>query len=55
MDPVTAFVNLVTEAIKARAQWWASLTPETQTKLAEKYADAEIRWLEFFEKLRPAK
>lgn len=53
MDPVTAFVALVTEAIKARAQWWNSLTPETQTKLAEKYADAELRWLEFWDKRWP--
>ena len=53
MDPFSAVIALVTEVMKLRAQWWESLTPETKTKLAEKYAEGELRWLEFLESLRP--
>ena len=53
MDPFSAVLNLVTEVMKLRAQWWDSLTPETRTTLAEKYADGELRWLGFLESLRP--
>jgi hypothetical protein len=53
MDPFTAALALVTEVMKLRAQWWESLTPETKTLLAEKYAAGELQWLAFLESLRP--
>ena len=52
MDPLAlaaAAINLATEAIKARSQWWESLSPEKRNQLADKHADAELRWLTFLE------
>jgi hypothetical protein len=53
MDVFSAVVALVTEVFKLRGQWWDSLSPEKRTQLADKYAEGEIRWLEFLESLRP--
>lgn len=51
MDPLSAGLAVALAAIKAREQWWSSLTPETQTQLAERYAQGEIRVFDFLDKV----
>jgi hypothetical protein len=48
---VTAVATTMTEITKARAAWWESLSPEKRTQLADKYADGELRWIAFWERL----
>lgn len=51
MDPLTAALMFGIEAIKARQQWWDSLPQETKADLAERYAQGEIRLLDFLDKI----
>lgn len=51
MDPlalVTAALAFADTCVKARMQWWASLSPETQNRLADSQAQWEINSLAFF-------
>lgn len=57
MDPltagvITAIAEAVKEVAKARSAWWDSLSPEKKTQLADKYADIELRNIEFWEAIR---
>lgn len=51
MDPLTVGLMVALEAIKARQQWWESLPQETKAELAERYAQGEIRILDFLDKV----
>jgi hypothetical protein len=56
-DPLTAALNMLTEAFKLRGQWFAALSEAKRTEWADKHADAELdalaNWLAFVQSLRP--
>ena len=51
MDPITAAIELAKAVVQARQAWWESVSPEKRTELADKYAENELKWMQFFDKL----